>query len=94
MTDLNKNLNNWPVDVYRRPILRSTEDAFLYASLISKLPDKQDFLNTLRNRARKSCETLLKDKDPDYDLIASLAFFSQFCRECLEECSRLQKEAV
>lgn len=92
MLVMRTNLDNWPVGLFGDPILRNTEDALTYASLIFKLSDKQDFLNTLRNRVRKSCDALLKEKDPDYDLISSLACLSQFYRECLEECKRLQEE--
>jgi len=92
MLVMKTNINNWPCGLFGDPILRSTEDAFIYASLMFKLPDKLDFLKTLRNRVRKSCETLLNDKDPDYNLISSLACLSQFYRECLEECTRLQEE--
>lgn len=93
MIVMRTNLNNWPCGLYGDPILRSTDDAFLYASMIFKLPDKQDFLKTLRNRVKKSCNTLLDDKDPDYDRISVLACLSQFYRECLEECERLQEES-
>lgn len=92
MLVMRTNLDNWPVGLFGDPILRNTEDALTYASLIFELSDKQDFLNTLRNRVRKSCDALLKEKDPNYDLISRLACLSQFYRECLEECKRLQEE--
>lgn len=87
-------LDCWPVGLFGEPVLTSTDDSLTYAQLMYNMPDKYDFLVTLRNRVKKSCETLLKDKDPDYNLISSLACLSQFYRECLEECDRLSMEAV
>lgn len=94
MVDNNANLDKWPVGLFGDPVLKSTEDALTYAQLMYNQPDKYDFVVTLRNRVRKSCETLLNDKDPDYNLVSSLACLSQFYRECLEECDRLSMEDI
>lgn len=84
-------LEDWPIGLFGDPVLKSTDDAFLYAKLIWQSVERKEFLISLRNKVRKSCETLLKDEDPDYDLISSLACLSQFYRECLEECKRIQE---
>lgn len=92
MVDIKKTLSGWPVGTFGNPILRSTEDSLLYAQLIWYLDDQQDLIITLRNKLRKSFDILINAKVLDYNRLSAMACLSQFYRECLEECKRIQED--
>ena len=85
-------LENWPLGIFGDPILKGTEEAYLYARLIWQSTEHKLFLIQLRARLQKACLSLLNEKEPDFDLCACLACLSQFYRECLEECKRIQED--
>ena len=86
------NLEDWPTGIFGDPVLKNTTDAYLYARLIWQSVEHKGFLIQLRGRLQKACVTLLNDSEPDYDLCSCLACLSQFYRECLEECDRIQED--
>lgn len=92
MTDPLLTLEEWPTGIFGDPILKDTHEAFLYAKLIYRSVERQGFLVVLRTRLQKACVTLLNEDDPDFDLCSCLACLSQFYRECLEECKRIQED--
>jgi len=85
-------LFNWPTGIFGDPVLKSTDDSVMYARLIWQSVEHKGFLITLRSRLQKACLTLLNNEEPDYDLCSCLACLSQFYRECLEECARIQED--
>ena len=85
-------LSNWPTGIFGDPVLTDTMEARLYAQLIWQSVEHKGFLIQLRGRLQKACVTLMNAKDPDYDLCSCLACLSQFYRECLEECARIQED--
>ncbi len=85
-------LEEWPTGIFEDPVLKSTNDAYLYAKLIWNSVERQGFLVDLRSRLQKACVILLNDKNPDFDLCSCLACLSQFYRECLEECARIKED--
>jgi len=91
MVDKSTALGNWPRTESGEPILNSTGDSYLYASLIYTLPEKQSHLFSLRVAYKKATNALLNDALPDFDLASLCACKCQFFRECLEECKRLQE---
>jgi len=93
MIDKSTTLGNWPRSVSGEPMLRNTNDAFLYAKLICTLGDKQAALFNLRIGYLKAAEAILDCDEPDFDLASVCACKSQFFRECLEECKRIQEES-
>jgi len=91
MVDKSTTLGNWPKSDSGEPVLNSTGDAYLYASLIYSLPEKQSHLFSLRVAYKKATAALLNNDEPDFDLASLCACKCQFFRECLEECKRLQE---
>ncbi len=92
MTRIIIGLEEWPTGLFGDPVIKSTTDAFLYAKLIWNSVERQGFLGDLRIRIQKACVTLLNEEDPDFDLCSCLACLSQFYRECLEECKRIEED--
>jgi len=85
-------LSDWPTGIFGDPVIKDTMEARLYAKLIWQSVEHKGFLITLRSRLQKACLTLLNNEEPDYDLCSCLACLSQFYRECLEECARIQED--
>lgn len=92
MVSKSTKLESWPVGIFGDPVLRGTTEAYLYARLIWNSAEHKGFLISLRSRLQRACVTLLNEKEPDFDLCSILACLSQFYRECLEECKRIQED--
>jgi len=91
MVDKSTTLGTWPKSDSNEPIFNSTDEAFLYAALIYRLPEKQNYLFSLRVAYKKATTSLLDAVEPDFDLASLCACKCQFFRECLEECKRLRE---
>lgn len=87
-------LNSWPLDLVGWPVLKTTNEALLYAQLIYNDTHKQEHLPYYRKElyAQLKCER--EKKEPDFDYMMDLAVRAQFYRECLEESQRIRLEKV
>lgn len=82
----------WPTRSSGAPILKTTNDAFLYAQLIYKRKDKQYALASYRQQTYRILKQVRENENPDLDYMMELAVRAQFYRECLEECQRIKDE--
>lgn len=87
-----KRLEQWPRLKNHQPILRSTNEALLYAQLIAEDQDEQAKLQFYRNDCYIKLRWERRRKDPNLDHMFMLAFKAQMFRECLEECQRINNE--
>jgi len=92
MEDKPKTLANWPLMENGQPLLKTTNQALLYAQLIYKREDKQKQLAVCRAGIYKPFYQERDKKDPDFDIMMGLAIRAQFYRECLEEVQRIKDE--
>lgn len=92
MRDNISDLVRWPKTRAGEPILKSTNEAFLYAQLISAEPDKQQDLCHYRVDTYKKLKAERKRLKPNINNMFALAVRAQFFREAFEECLRINDE--
>lgn len=85
-------LNSWPLNSRDHPILKTSDEAMLYAQLIYNDTDLQARLPYYRKEAHLELKREREKKEPDFDHMMVLAMRAQFYRECLEECQRIKDE--
>jgi hypothetical protein len=92
MRDNISDLANWPKTHGLQPILKSTNEAFLYAQLIYAEPDKQQDLCHYRVDTYKKLKAERERERPNINNMFALAVRAQFFREAFEECLRIKDE--
>lgn len=92
MRDNLSDLVNWPNRGNGQPILKSTNEAFLYAQLIYNDLRRQDDLVKYRQQVYKQLKVERERKKPNLQNMMDKAVRAQFFRECLEECQRIRDE--
>lgn len=85
-------LNSWPLDLVGHPVLKTSNEAILYAQLIYNDTDKQAHLPHYRKEMHTELKREREKKEPNLDYMMDLAMRAQFYRECLEECQRIKDE--
>lgn len=86
------NLATWPNDKRGLPIFTSTHDAYLYAQLIEKFPDKQKMLSITRQDFYIKLRHERHLAQPNLQRMMDLAIKAQLYRECLDEVHRIKNE--
>lgn len=94
MAKIKDRLDHWPRNNAGEILMKTSEEAVFYGTLIYDKPKHIKEIETLR---KKSCFDVAfrgKKKDANLDLLYILATKGQFYRECLEEVDRLKNREL
>lgn len=94
MRDVISDLASWPRRRNHEPILKSTNEAYLYAQLIYDNLAKQTSLISYRDNTYKQLAFERSKKKPNFTTMIYLAARAHFYKECLEEVDRIKKEVL
>ena len=86
------NLAAWPHRINGRPILRTSNEALLYAQLIFKDPEKQDALVFYRDEGYRKLRKEREKQIPDYQSLMGYAVEAQMFGECFIHTLRIRDE--
>lgn len=92
MRDVISDLANWPRRINQEPIIKSTNEAYLYAQLIYDDPGKQTALSSYRDNTYKQLAFERSKKRPNFSTMIDLAARAHFYKECLDEVRRIKEE--
>ena len=81
-------LDHWHRNVAGQVIIKTSEEAVLYGTLIHTIPKRIKEIESMRKKARFDVACRSKQKSVNLDLLFGLAVKAQFYRECLEEVER------
>ena len=90
MTDL----ANWPKSRDGNPIIRTSNEALLYAQLVYNDPVKQPDLATFREQAYEKLRVERERKKPNPQRMMDLAVKAQLFRECHVHTLRILDEGL
>ncbi|MBA7495660.1 hypothetical protein ES702_06249 [subsurface metagenome] len=82
-------LANWPRTKNGQPILKCTEEANFYASLIYANEKEIKLIRKAMENARQNLHAMRETPSKDLNKMMHLAVKAQFYRECLEELDRI-----
>lgn len=92
MIPIKQVLGTWPLRRNGEPIFRTTNDAILYAQLVSHRTTAVDEMIAWREKAHRDLQRSRKRKYPSLDRLMVYATKAQFFRECAIEILRIQDE--
>lgn len=92
MRDIISDLANWPRRINQEPIIKSTNEAYLYAQLIYDDQAKQNGLTSYRDATYKRLAEHRSKKIPNFTIMIDLASRAHFYKECLDEIQRIKEE--
>ena len=92
MRDVISDLANWPRRINQEPIIKSTNEAYLYAQLIYDDQAKQNGLTSYREVTYKRLAVERSKKNPNFTIMIDLAARAHFYKECLDEIQRIKEE--
>ncbi len=85
-------LASWPRRRNHEPILKSTNEAYLYAQLIYNNLAKQTSLISYRDNTYYHLKRERVKKKPNFTVMIDLAARAHFYTECLDEVHRINSE--
>lgn len=92
MRDTITDLENWPTRDSGQPILKSTNEAFLYAQLVCNRPIESRALLHYREKTYTQLRLEREKKNPNLQAMMDLAVIAQLFREAFTETLRINNE--
>ena len=90
MAKIKDRLDHWPRNNAGEVLMKTSEEAIFYGTLIYASPNYIAEIQTLRKKSCFDVQSRCKKKDVNLEHLMGLAVQGQFYRECLEEVERLK----